>query len=33
VTIDLRDDKAKTADKEVIEQERGESNIKRALSN
>ncbi|MGC2460311.1 MAG: arylsulfatase [Steroidobacteraceae bacterium] len=33
VTIDLKDDKAKAADKDAIEQERGESNLKRALAN
>jgi hypothetical protein len=33
VTIDLKDDKATTADKDVIEQERGESHLKRALAN
>lgn len=33
VTIDLKDDKAKAGDKDAIERERGESNLKRALSN
>ena len=33
VTIDLNDDKAKAADKDAIEQERRESNLKRALAN
>jgi hypothetical protein len=33
VTIDLKDDKATTADKDAIEQERGESHLKRALAN
>jgi len=33
VTIDLKDDKTKAADKDAIERQRGESNLKRALSN
>jgi arylsulfatase len=33
VTIDLKDGKAKAADKDAIEKERGESDLKRALSN
>jgi arylsulfatase len=33
VTIELKDDKTKAADKDTIEKERGESNLKRALSN
>ena len=33
VTINLKDDKAKPADKEAIEQERGESDLKRAVAN
>jgi hypothetical protein len=33
VTIDLKDSKAKAVDKESIDQTRGESNLKRALSN
>ena len=33
VTIDLKDDKTKATDKDTIERERDESNLKRALSN
>jgi len=33
VTIDLKDDKAKAADKDTIEQKRADSDLKRALSN
>jgi hypothetical protein len=33
VTIDLKDDKTKAADKDAIEKEPSESNLKRALSN
>jgi arylsulfatase len=33
VTIDLKDNKAKAVDKDAVDQARGESNLKRALSN
>jgi hypothetical protein len=33
VTIDLKDDRPKAADKEAIDQEQRESDLKRAVSN